>query len=220
LDGDRQQARRLQEERHGKQFEVRFDGELATTPQRVWDAITTSNGTAGWIWPLEYEPPTDGSAPAIPDENGAVTVWEPAARFSARAEGPGGWFNNLDHVLEPTPGGTTLHYVHTGVFDEDGWDNLYDGCSQHTAFYMHTLGQYVRYFAGRTAAYAGIDAPAGSAAPDGFTRVREALGLPADVTAGTRVRLTPDGLAPIEGVVDYLHPNDSVYATDSEPVSV
>lgn len=41
---------------------------------------------------------------------------------------------------------------------------------------------------------------------DGWTVLTEGLGLTGPVSNGDRVRLTPEGLAPIEGVVDYVVP--------------
>ena len=59
-------------------------------------------------------------------------------------DGPDGWFNQLEHVLEPLDGGRArLHYVHSGIF-ADNWDEQYDGASKHTEFYLHTLGQYLQ----------------------------------------------------------------------------
>jgi uncharacterized protein YndB with AHSA1/START domain len=193
----------------GKQFQVTFEGQVAATPQQVWDAITTSTGTAGWIWPMEYEALLGGAESGLTDSDieGTVTAWDPPSHFATRAEGPDGWFNNLDNVLVPTDGGTHLRYTHTGVFDESEWDVQYDACRQHTEFYMHTLGQYVEHFPGQAATYTGIDGPPEAAAPDAFTRLRRALGLGEDVAAGDRVHLTPDGLDPIDGIVDYVHPN-------------
>jgi uncharacterized protein YndB with AHSA1/START domain len=42
----------------GEEFELRREGELPGTPQEIWDAITT--GTAGWLWPMEFEPRVGG----------------------------------------------------------------------------------------------------------------------------------------------------------------
>lgn len=37
-----------------KEFEIVREFEVDAEPQQVWEAITT--GTAGWLWPMEYEP--------------------------------------------------------------------------------------------------------------------------------------------------------------------
>jgi hypothetical protein len=80
----------------------------------------------------------------------------------------GAWFNAIEWVIEARDGGRSfLRYAHGGIFVDD-WDNQYDAVQQHTDFYMHTLGQYLQHFSGRTATYigkppAGIPGPASSA---------------------------------------------------------
>jgi hypothetical protein len=193
----------------GREFEIRRVSELPATPGQTWDAIT--NGTGGWLWPLEYEPRVGGSAAF----GGTVTAWDPPRHFAARVEGNDGWFNNLDHVLEPAPGGgTVLRYVHSGIFVDD-WDEQFDGASQHTDFYLHTLGQFLRYFTGRTATYVSVDGPPASMAREAFDTVRSALGIGGDASVGDIVRIDPDGFgAPKDAVVDYLTPHFLGLRTD------
>jgi hypothetical protein len=95
--------------------------------------------------------------------------------WSSGWEGPDGWFNQLEHVLEPLDGGRArLHYVHSGIF-ADNWDEQYDGASKHTAFYLHTLGQYLKYFDAQPVVFTDVQAPAGSQAPDGFDQLLKAM---------------------------------------------
>jgi hypothetical protein len=129
-----------------------------------------------------------------------VTAWDPPHHFQTRAQRPDGWRNELDYRFEPDAGGTLLRYVHNSVTDADGYDAVYEACVQHTMFYLHSLGEYVRHFAGREATYVGIDA-------DGrFADVCARLGLPQDAAVGDAVRLEPAGLPAIEGTIDYLTP--------------
>lgn len=90
------------------------------------------------------------------------------------------------------------------IFED--WDNQYDGAAKHTAFYQHTLGQYVKHFAGRQAAFADIQGPAASSAPDAFTAVKSALGIH-DAGAGGHVSVAIAGLGTVEAEVDYLDEN-------------
>lgn len=185
----------------GKKFEIRREGELQTTPEEYWDAITT--GTGGWLWPMEFEP-HEGGAAAF---GGTVTVWDPPHRFVTRVEGDDGWFNQLEHVIEGRDGGRTyFRYVHSGIFVDD-WDNQYDAAGQHTDFYLHTLAQYLRYFSRRPVTYVSAEAPEASKAPDGFDVLRRALGIGDYVTQDDTVRVTLPGIGPREAVVDYLTPN-------------
>jgi uncharacterized protein YndB with AHSA1/START domain len=63
-----------------KEFEIVREFEVDASPEQVWDAIT--NGTAGWLWPMEYEPKEGGAAPF----GGTVTAWDPPHRLTGRTE--------------------------------------------------------------------------------------------------------------------------------------
>jgi uncharacterized protein YndB with AHSA1/START domain len=182
-----------------KRFEVTFDGVMDATPEDVWDAVTVHAG--GWLWPVSYEPRAGGRETGLAGD-GSVTVWEPARRFVTRAEREGGWFNQLEYELEPRDGGRTLmRYRHTSLLEEAEYDVQLDACRCHTAFYNHSLGEYVRHFARRDAAYVSVDGPE---RPGTLAAVLAALGVPDDASAGDRVRVT--GPEPIEGVIDYRTP--------------
>jgi hypothetical protein len=182
------------------EFECIREVVLPATPEEVWEAIATTAGNAAWLFPNEIDP--DGSG---------ATVWDPPRHFGVRTQ-QGDWFNALEFVIEGRDGGTSLlRYVHSGIFVED-WDTQYDAVQQHTDFYLHTLSEYLEHFNGRTATYigelpGGIEGPTTSATPDGFQRLQQALGLEAQASKGDLALLTPQGLEPIEGVLDYLRPN-------------
>jgi Activator of Hsp90 ATPase homolog 1-like protein len=184
----------------GREFEVRWEGELAASPQEVWDAITIH--TSGWLWPIDYEPWVGGSERGLTGA-GTVTVWNPPRRFTTR--GPDGdGHNQLDYRLEPCGGGTLLRYTHTGVLTGD-YDLELDACRRHTAFYYHSLGEYLRHFSGRDAVHVSAEGPETSAV-GGTAVLRRALGLTEDLAVGRHVVLRPAGLEPVEGVVDHLTP--------------
>jgi uncharacterized protein YndB with AHSA1/START domain len=182
-------------------FEVRWEGELPASPQDVWDAITVHS--AGWIWHIDYEPRVGGTERGLTSRGGTVTAWDPPRHFATGAELDDG-HNELDYVLDPSATGTYLRYRHRASFSED-YDRQLDCCRAHTAFYYHSLGEYLRHFPGRAPAYITADGPEASAG-GGFVALRRALGLNDDVAAGDRVALTPAGLEPIDGVVDYATP--------------
>ncbi|MEA3551707.1 SRPBCC domain-containing protein [Pseudarthrobacter sp. C1] len=170
-----------------RNFEIVCDTELPGTPERVWEAVTT--GTPAWMFPTDQWPDVK-------------TVKEYPTHLVSRMEGPDGWFNQLEHVLEPLDGGgARLHYVHSGIF-ADNWDEQYDGASRHTEFYLHTLGQYLQYFDGRPVVFTDIQAPAASQSPDGFARVRGALGV-ASAEQGSRLDVELDGVGRLSGEVDF-----------------
>jgi hypothetical protein len=191
-----------------REFECRREVVLPADPEAVWAAVATAAGNAAWLFPNEIAP--DGSGAA---------VWDPPHHFAVRQEA-GDWFNALEFLIEGRDGATTvLRYAHSGVIMDD-WDTQFDAVSQHTDFYLHTLGEYLRYFNGRPATYigghpGGLQGSADSAAPDGFVRIKQALGLSAAVASGDAVTLTPAGLAPIAAVVDYSTPNFLGLRTDN-----
>ncbi|MFI6511180.1 SRPBCC domain-containing protein [Streptosporangium sp. NPDC050855] len=187
----------------GRAFEVTWEGELPASPQEVWEAFTLH--TTGWYWEIDYEPRVGGAERGLTGKGGVVSVWEPPRHFTTRTLPGADEFNELDHRLRPTPRGTLLTLTHRGVIAGDDYDAELDACRRHTALYYHSLGEYLRHFPGRDAAYLRLDAPGGSAS-GGFARLCRALGVPDGIEAGDPVTLTPAGLDPIEGVADFVAP--------------
>lgn len=197
-----------------REFTIRREVAVPGTPAQVWEAVTT--GTGGWLWPMEYEPRVGGAA----SFGGIVLAWDPPRRLTGRSEAPEDapagagaqpgvrWFNQLDFEITPTAdaASTMLRYTHSGVLIGD-WDTQFDGASQHTDFYLHTLCQYVQHFSGRPATYVTAEAPPASTALGAVATLCRALGLPEDVHAGTTARLALPGLVPLDVAVDYLTPH-------------
>jgi hypothetical protein len=183
------------------EFDCSRDVVLPAPPDRVWEAVATTEGNAAWLFPTEIDP--DGAD---------SRAWDPPKRFAVRQE-QGDWFNDLQFEIADRGDGTSaLRYAHCGVFPPEQFETQNEAIQQHTDFYLHTLGEYLEHFDGRAATYigdvpAGIQGPPSSATPDGFDRLKRALGLGEDVQQGDSVKLAPDGLEQIEGVVDYLSAN-------------
>lgn len=187
-----------------KEFEIAREYEVDATPQQVWAAIT--DGSGGWLWPVEYEPREGGAGPF----GSTITAWDPPHRLTVRTEDVGfpvQSLNQIDHTIEPRDDGrgSWVRYVHSGIFTDD-WDNQYDGADKHTDFYLHTLREYVTRFAGRPVAFATFDGPGLSSAAGSFAAVGRALGLTADTAAGTPVRALGPGGESFDAVVDYRNP--------------
>ncbi|MFF3596864.1 SRPBCC family protein [Kitasatospora indigofera] len=182
-----------------REFEIRREVVLPATPEQVFEAVTT--GTDGWLFPVADE------AGALPGPQApGVTAWEPPGRFAVRTEGEGGWFNALEYRIEPRgEGGARLRYTHGGVFAED-CDTEYDSCAQHTDFYLHTLGQYLRHFAGRPAAFADVQGPPASAGADGFELLLDELHLDQEVRVGDRLSVDLPEIGVLDAEVDYRTP--------------
>jgi len=186
-----------------KEFEIVVEGEYPGTPEQVWNAVTTE--TAGWLFPAE------GLV-------GVDLVAERPTHHVHRMEGTDGWFNQLEQVIEARADGRSfLRWVHSGVFTDD-WETQYDGASQHTAFYLHTLAEYLEHFAGRPVIFAAVDGPAAATGPDAFDRVKAALELGSGAESGTRVPAALPGVASSTAIVDFwgdhfvgLRTNDALY---------
>ncbi len=183
-----------------REFECKREVILAGTPEDAWAAVATSAGHAAWLFPGDI--PADGSG---------ARVWDPPRHYAVRQEN-GDWFNALEFEIEGRDDSTTLlRYAHSGIILEN-WDAQYDAAQQHTDFYLHTLGQYLEHFNKRPATYigggpGGLQGPAASALPDGFARLRQALGVPVGASQRDAVTLTPAGLQSLEAVLDYVAPN-------------
>ncbi|MEV0324124.1 SRPBCC domain-containing protein [Streptomyces sp. NPDC050658] len=187
---------------NGKEFEIAREFEVDASPAEVWDALTT--GTAGWLWPMEYEPREGGSAPS----GGTVVHWDPPHRLTARVTDPAGLpagqtRSELDHLVQPRDGGrrSWVRYVHGGFFTDD-WAGRYDAACKHTDFHLHTLRQYLTHFAGLPATFTTLEGPPASTAPDAFVRLGRGLGLPDDAREGARVRVEAPG-GPLDALVDF-----------------
>jgi hypothetical protein len=187
----------------GREFAVSFEGELPADLETTWAAVTS--GTAGWLWPVVYEPELGGAETRLTG-GGKVTVWEPFTHFATRSEGDDGWFNQLDYRLTPNGDGSHLRYTHRGVMGEN-YDVELDACRKHTDFYYHSLGQYLRYFAGKQASYFSTDAPGTSAKPGAFAFVRGALGLVASMRPDDVIELAIPGIDWDSAIIDYLTPS-------------
>jgi hypothetical protein len=181
-----------------KKFTVRREVLLPAGAEQVWAAVT--EGSAGWLWPIEFEAHVGGSGPW----GSTITAWDPPTHFANHAA-KDDWFNSLDYTMTPHDGGTQLQYVHSGAF-VDNWDTQYAGASKHTDFYLHTLGQYLQYFPGRAATYVSAEAPDASNSADGFMTLRRALGIGAGSAAGDVLSLDLAGAGRLDVTIDYLVP--------------
>ena len=191
-------------------FEIAQDIEVDATPEQVWEAIATGPGLDSWfLGHSEIEPRQGGTVRwSIGDFtiDSTVTAWDPPNRFvSAGSPMPDGTFHQFDYAVEPREGsGSAVRFVHSGALGQDDWEAEYEAMSEGDPMYLFKLVQYLKHFKGRFAVSIDLSGPQ---APDHETAMaafRRALGLPDDVALGDRVKLTPDGIAPIEGTVDHL----------------
>jgi hypothetical protein len=163
-----------------REFEIRREVALPATPEQVWAAISTPEGLAGWFMPMDVRASATVEVDRAPEKL--------ALRVGTDA---------FEYVIEGRDGTTVLRFVHSGVLGDD-WDDEFEGMTAlGWTMYLHSLGQYLRHFAGRPALYVDVDAVAD---PVVWPRIRAALGVAA---VGDPVHLELEGRV-LDGEVDYL----------------
>lgn len=198
------------------EFEVRDEIELDATPEQVWDAIATGPGIDSWFMGRSEIAPREGGSGSFTilgeSSVNTTTAWEPGRRLAYRSEeAPDGTFMAFEYILEGRAGGSTvLRFVHNGFLDDD-WEAEYDALTKGDGMYLRKLAAYLKHFKGRTSTF-NVFAP-GPQLEDKervWAALRSALGLAATapVAAGDAVRLSVDGLAPADGVVEFTDSSD------------
>ena len=180
-----------------REFTIRKEVELPATPEQVWRAIATTPGLAAWFGLME--------APA-PDSP-IVTAWEPGRRLEVRPPaGPDGSTHAFEYHIETRAGATWLRFVHSGIAGDDWSDEYEDTTGGGWDMYLHTLAEYLRYFADRPATFVLAEAPPSSAGEEAWPRLLRALGVAEDAKAGDPLPLPPAAPRPTDGVIDHLTP--------------
>jgi uncharacterized protein YndB with AHSA1/START domain len=188
-------------------FEIPQDVEVDATPEQVWEAIATGAGWDSWFMGRNEIEPREGGTTRWSiggyTAESTVTAWDPPKRFvTTGLESPDGSMHQFEYRIEGREGGrTAIRYVHSGMLGGD-WEAEYEAMSEGDPMYFQKLVEYVTYFSGRFAMPVDAQGPEVSDREHVMSEFRHALGLPADVREGDEVRLTPEGFAPIDGVVD------------------
>ncbi len=204
-------------------FEVRKEIEIEATPEEVWEAIATGPGIDSWFMGSNAVEPGEGGVVRMTlpgwTLEATITAWDPPSRLETRtAEDEDGRVMAFEYLIEGRGGGSTVvRFVHSGFLAGDGWEEEYEALREGDPAYVFKLAEYVKYFRGRTAV------PVSAYGPQvdrerAWTVFRETLGLTGEVHEGDPVRVTPEGLPPIDGVVDFVSPsflgvrtNDGMY---------
>jgi uncharacterized protein YndB with AHSA1/START domain len=204
----------------GHRFELSQDAVVDAPIERAWEAIGTGRGWDSWFMGRnEIEPHEGGTVSfSVGDwtETSRIEAFEPPHRFASQSSpATDGSFHRFDYRLDEREDGTTqIRYVHSGMLGDD-WEAEYDGMSEGDPMYFRKLLEYVTHFAGRFATPVEAIGPNGGEDRErAMATFREALGVDANVAEGDRVRLTPEGLEPVEGVVDHVSPSFLGVRTD------
>ncbi|SNS92600.1 hypothetical protein SAMN06309944_1392 [Micrococcales bacterium KH10] len=190
-------------------FEIRKQIKLDATPEQVWRAIATREGQTAW------SPDPD----AIEQEGMEIERDEPNRLTVRTPTEANGSFHAFEYVIEAQDDSTTvLRFVHSGFLGEDWNDefNYEEMTSYGWDMYLHTLAQYLTYFPDQPATYIEATAPERSSTKEAWTVLEKALGLTGPVELGDAIELTPQGLPPIRGIVDYIEPGEEFLAVRTD----
>lgn len=191
------------------EFEVSEQIEVEGTPEQIWDAIATGPGIDSWLMGRNQVDARVGGRGSM-DMGGfvsesTVTACDPLKHFAFRSDpAPDGAFHAFEFLIEARDGGSTaLRFVHSGFLGDD-WEAEYEGLRKGDPMYLRKLAEYVKYFSGR------YSAPIGAYVGETPDRQRVwellhgSLGTTVSAAESDEVHLTPAGLPPIDGVVDYV----------------
>ena len=193
------------------EFKISEQVEIDATPEQVWQAIATGPGVDSWLMGHSTIESGVGGRNTM-DAGGftlesTITAWDPSRRLAFQQDhpDPDGAFHAFEYLIEGRDGGSTvLRFVHSGFLGDD-WEAEYDALRKGDLIYIQKLAQYLKHFPGRVAAPVG---GFGGPVPDkekAWETIRAGLGLAGPVAAGEKVHLTPTGLWPLDGVVDFVN---------------
>jgi uncharacterized protein YndB with AHSA1/START domain len=178
------------------------------SPDEVWDAIATGEGTAAWAFAADIDESavTIHREPFGPDASANVTAWEPPHRFAYEEPiSPGLPPLATEFLLEARDHGTCVVRVVTG-FAQVGeeWEEMLDGAAEGWRMSLLVLRAYLTHFKGRPVANASATFNTGRPVADRDAvaqRLLGGLGV-AGLAAGDAFR-TPDDAPPLAGTVEY-----------------
>ncbi len=201
----------------GHEFSATEELHVDATPDEVWAAIATGPGIDSWFMGRNDVDPGQVVRQAFggytPEHQ--VSAWEPGKRLAYESgTAPDGRFVAYEFLIEGRDrGSTVLRVVNSGFLPGDDWADEFEAMTKGGALFMHTLATYLNHFAGRFATPVTAFGPMITDWPRTRAKLLEAIGRDGD-----RVRFTPDGLPPVDGVVYYenddtigIRADDAIY---------
>jgi len=193
------------------EFEVRKEVTLDATPDEVWDLIATGPGIDSWFMGRNEVEPREGGRAAMDvggfSQESTITAWEPGKRFALRGtEAPDGSVHAFEYLIEGREGGSTvLRLVHSGFLGAETWEAEMGALEIGWNMYLDKMREYFEYFRGRVATPVFAAAEPKEADKDRImAKLLAGLGVHDSAAVGDTVTLTPEGMTPIEGAVDYV----------------
>jgi uncharacterized protein YndB with AHSA1/START domain len=184
--------------------ELQFD----LPPETVWDAIATGPGLSSWFMGATEVDPGEGVVRTTMGsyvQESSIGAYEPGRHFAFRgADSVDGRFFAMEFLLEARTGGSTvLRIVSSGFLPDDDWEAEFEAMQAGGRLYLHTLVEYLTHFAGQPGTAITASA-AGGDLDRRWEAIKADLGLTGSESSGDAVILTPSGLDPIEGTVDFV----------------
>jgi uncharacterized protein YndB with AHSA1/START domain len=188
-------------------FEDASEFHFDLSPATVWAAIATGPGLSSWFLGATEVDPGKGVVRTTMGgyvQDSAIDAYEPERHFSFRgAESVDGRFFAMEFLVEGLSNGSTvLRIVSSGFLPDDDWEAEFDAMQAGGRLYRHTLVEYLSHFAGRPGTAVTASAAFGEL-DRRWSAMKVDLGIANTVSMGDAVSLTPTGLRPIEGIVDF-----------------
>jgi uncharacterized protein YndB with AHSA1/START domain len=183
------------------------------TPERVWQALATGEGNAGWFVKGEIEPKVGGMFRLDFGQgvvtSGQVTQWEPPHQFGyvERDWEPGAPPVTTEITIVGRAGErSVVRMVHSLFTSTDDWDDQIEGFENSWPGFFAILRLYLQHFSGQPAASFISSEPSKLEALEAWQRLAETLGL-AGANVGERRSLSAEPEA-VSGVVEQVHQDD------------
>ncbi|MDN5861741.1 MAG: SRPBCC domain-containing protein, partial [Pseudonocardia sp.] len=164
-----------------------------------------------WFVPSTVEPRIGGAVAqefgGQLDAAGTVVAYEAGHRFAYGAPPAEGAADGPQYVFEflvegRDGGSTVLTFVQSGFADGAEWDDEYDSFDKGWDLFFGNLRAVLAHFAGLPVSAVVSMAYVEGSSVEAWPVLLRGLGLAASPSLGAEITLTPEGVAPISGVVD------------------
>lgn len=191
-----------------QQFEIRKVVDVPVAAEVAWRAVATEQGQAGW-----------SPDPYAAQDGHTVEAHAPSQLSVRTPTGPNGAFHHFEYRVDATDTGSSVTFIHSGDLGDD-WQALFDFelmTSHGWDIYLHNLREYLTRFTDRPAVFVTGQAPETANTHAAWEQLEQALGLSGqELSIGDAVRLAPEGLPVLDGVVDYVQPGEDFLGVRSD----
>jgi uncharacterized protein YndB with AHSA1/START domain len=194
-------------------FTIEDEIDVDATPEEAWLAISSGPRLDSWFMgSSEIEPRLGGTIRT--DLGGftmesSITAWDPPKRLVYRSsEDADGAFMEFGWRVDQRVGaGATLHFTHRGCLSGDDGQAEYEALKRGDPMYLRKLARYLEFFNGQVATRnVVVQGPTVDSIERWRSALERELGLRTPAREWDAVHAAPEGIGPIDGVVDYLTP--------------